>query len=231
MAEIKNPWSEPKSDYVATDQVLPGIFNELAKNEKHLKEIACEVLVQDTATGTEVRANKLVIVDSKPYIEGTDGTLTPIQLDAVKATKDGNGNTISSTYVTKTGVEDITNKTYNGYTLGDACAKGVADSSSAEALGTSTNLPTERDVYNGLPTINGSHSYNKDTNIYAPTSQLATSTEKRYLIGSSATTSMNTESTNASCYMQGGHLYSNGNQVVNKAMFVLNGSTLTITTT
>ena len=86
MAEIKNPWSEPKSDYVATDQVLPGIFNELAKNEKHLKEIACEVLVQDTATGIEVRANKLVIVDSKPYIEGTDGTLTPIQLDAVKAT-------------------------------------------------------------------------------------------------------------------------------------------------
>ena len=29
----------------------------------------------------------------------------------IKATKDGNGNNISSTYVTKTGVEDITNKT------------------------------------------------------------------------------------------------------------------------
>lgn len=63
----------------------------------------------------------------------------------------------------------LSNKTYNGYTLGGACAKGVTDSTSAGAISTGTNLVTERDVYYGLPTINGSHSYTSGTNIYAPT--------------------------------------------------------------
>lgn len=56
------------------------------------------------------------------------------------------------------------------YTLAAACAKGVTDSSSASAIGTGTSLPTERDVYYGLPTINNSHSYTSSTSIYAPTS-------------------------------------------------------------
>lgn len=56
------------------------------------------------------------------------------------------------------------------YTLGAACAKGVADSSSASAISTGTNLVTERDVYYGLPNINGGHTYNSGTSIYAPTS-------------------------------------------------------------
>lgn len=55
------------------------------------------------------------------------------------------------------------------YTLGAACAKGVTDSTSASAISTGTNLVTERDVYYGLPTINGVHTYNSSTNIYAPT--------------------------------------------------------------
>ena len=46
----------------------------------------------------------------------------------------------------------------------------TSDSSSASALSSSdTNYPTVRDVYYGLPNINGSHSYNSGTNIYAPT--------------------------------------------------------------
>lgn len=32
-------WNEPKSDYVGSDHVTPDIFNELAENEKYLKEI------------------------------------------------------------------------------------------------------------------------------------------------------------------------------------------------
>ena len=63
----------------------------------------------------------------------------------------------------------LSNKTYNGYTLGAACAKGVTDSTSAGAISTGANLVTERDVYYGLPTINGSHNYTSGTNIYAPT--------------------------------------------------------------
>lgn len=31
-------WNEPKSNYVASDEVKPSIFNELAENEKYLKE-------------------------------------------------------------------------------------------------------------------------------------------------------------------------------------------------
>lgn len=55
------------------------------------------------------------------------------------------------------------------YTLGAACAKGITDSSSASAIGTGTNLPTERDIYYGLPFINEVHNYNSNTSIYAPT--------------------------------------------------------------
>jgi len=233
MATLNNTWAEPKSDYQSTDQVTPGIFNELAKNEKHLKEIACEVLIRTTTSSgtTETRTNKLIIVDNKPYIADASGNLTEIKLIAENASKDANGNIISSTYATKSGSEALTNKTYNGYTLGAACAKGVVDNTTAKAITTGANLPTERSIYNGLPTINGSHTYTKDTNIYAPTSQLSASTEKRFLVGSSSQTSMNTENTNANCYMQSGHLYSNNSKVINNAMFVLNGTTLTITTT
>lgn len=31
-------WNEPKSNYIVTDEVKPSIFNELAENEKYLKE-------------------------------------------------------------------------------------------------------------------------------------------------------------------------------------------------
>ena len=56
------------------------------------------------------------------------------------------------------------------YTLDDACAKAVSDSSSASALSsTDTNVPTVRDIYYGTPTINGSKAYTSSTSIYAPT--------------------------------------------------------------
>ena len=71
--------------------------------------------------------------------------------------------------VNLSGSQALTNKTYNGYTLAAACAKAVTDSTSASAIGTGASLVTERDVYYGLPTINGSHTYNYSTNIYAPT--------------------------------------------------------------
>lgn len=65
----------------------------------------------------------------------------------------------------------ITNGTLlNTSSVGDAAYKGVTDSTSTGGnIGTGTALTTERDVYNGLPTINGSHTYSANTNIYAPT--------------------------------------------------------------
>ena len=62
-----------------------------------------------------------------------------------------------------------TGGTINGYTLAAASEKAITDSSSASAIGTGTSLPTERDIYYGLPTINGVHTYTSSTNIYAPT--------------------------------------------------------------
>lgn len=65
---------------------------------------------------------------------------------------------------------DIYSTKVNGYTLAAACAKGVTDSSSASAIGTGTSVPTERDIYYGLPTINGVHNYTSSTTLFAPTS-------------------------------------------------------------
>lgn len=54
--------------------------------------------------------------------------------------------------------------------LAAAAYKGVSDSSSASALSsTGQNLVTERDVYFGLPTINGAHNYTSGTTLFAPT--------------------------------------------------------------
>ena len=53
--------------------------------------------------------------------------------------------------------------------LGAAATKAVTDSTSAAAIGTGSNLVTERDVYYGLPKINNAHSYTSNTNIFAPT--------------------------------------------------------------
>lgn len=55
-------WKEPKSDYEATDQVTPDIFNTLATNEKYLKEITCECIKRPT-TGTDVQINGIVFVE------------------------------------------------------------------------------------------------------------------------------------------------------------------------
>ena len=108
------------------------------------------------------------------------------------AQKDGNGNVIVDTYATKTQLSDgsVTKigtstvgsstkpiylnagvPTAGTYTLGAACAKSVSDSSSASALSsTDTNVPTVRDIYYGLPSINGNHTYTSSKTIYAPES-------------------------------------------------------------
>ena len=48
--------------------------------------------------------------------------------------------------------------------------KGFTDSTEAGAISSSgTDIPTERDIYFGLPFINNSHAYTSNTEIYAPT--------------------------------------------------------------
>lgn len=63
-------WREPKSNYVASDQVTPSIFNELAENEKHLYSKRCETY-RKTGT-TETQVNELLFVkDGDNYLPKT----------------------------------------------------------------------------------------------------------------------------------------------------------------
>ena len=47
-------------------------------------------------------------------------------------------------------------------------SRAYLNSTSAEALGTSTNFVTEQDIYYGLPQINHNHNYNSETDLYVP---------------------------------------------------------------
>ena len=89
--------------------------------------------------------------------------------DTVYAGTDGHVYSNGKQSVNLSDPQALTGKTYNGYTLTDACAKGISDSSAAAALGTGTNLVTERDVYHGLPKLNNAHTYTSSSNYYAPT--------------------------------------------------------------
>lgn len=74
---------------------------------------------------------------------------------ADKAIADASGNTITTTYVT-----------WNS--IGGAAAKDVTDATAVRAISTGTTLLTERAIYWGLPKINNSNGYTRNTTIYAP---------------------------------------------------------------
>lgn len=124
---------------------------------------------------------------SKLFLIGATSQTTNPQTyshDTIYAETDGHLYSNSKQVVNLSDTQALINKTYNGYTLAAACAKGVTDSSSAAAIGTGTSLPTERDIYYGLPTINNSHAYTSSTTIYAPT---VGGTSGYTLIGNGAT--------------------------------------------
>lgn len=81
----------------------------------------------------------------------------------------------SHTYTSSTTIYAPTAGGTSGYYLKGAGTttaptwQAPADSSSASAISTGTALVTERDVYYGLPTINGAHTYTSSTNFYIPT--------------------------------------------------------------
>jgi hypothetical protein len=62
-------WNEPKSDYVGSDHVTPDIFNELAENEKYLKEIQATKIttaqVKDAVMPNTQASTRVNLVASK----------------------------------------------------------------------------------------------------------------------------------------------------------------------
>ena len=122
------------------------------------------LLKYDTGT-TDVTANYVNFgkaTSAVPTINPSTGNVTAPKVNGLTLTTATTGFTIAGGTTSKTLTVPET------YTLAAACAKAVTDSSSASAIGTGTSLPTERDIYYGLPTINNSHAYTSSTTIYAP---------------------------------------------------------------
>lgn len=107
----------------------------------------------------------------------------------------------------------------------------IAGSSTKPIYISASGTISECSTYAGgtAVTLNGTSKASSTASFYAPTSAISTSTSKRYLVGSSSTTSVATENTNESCYMSGGKLYSNGNEVQEKLVSGTNIKTINST--
>jgi hypothetical protein len=112
------------------------------------------ILISDTSNGGKIERGIAI---------GTS-TTTFLRNDGTFATPAGGGNVSGPASSTDNNVPQ-----WNG-TTGTLlkAGLGIADSTSAGALGTTQTLATERDVYYGTPTINNSKAYTSGTNIYAP---------------------------------------------------------------
>ena len=183
--------------------------DELTKEAKFGLDISTNTLIRGKL---KLNTNKIT-TQTNNFVTIPDSTDTLVNLIGSQWLKNKTVNGIKLVNSATNGDKTIT--TSANYTLGAACEKSYTDSTSSSAIKTGSSLVTERDVYYGLPFINGSHTYNSSTKIYAPTSQLAISTSKCYLVGAPSSTSINTVNSNTNCYMLSGHLYSNGSQVIN----------------
>lgn len=97
---------------------------------------------------------------AKIYLTIEDAAKTYITIEYAK-----------TNYVTLDGEQDISNKTYNGYTLDDACKYKVSDATKAKTFNNADGdrLVTERRVYFGTPRFNGHHDYDSNKNYYVHT--------------------------------------------------------------
>ena len=122
-------------------------------------------LVGDIDTNTTATLQSLGVTATAAELNKLDGATVTVQeinyLDGVTSA--------IQTQLNGKAASSHTHTTAQVSGLGAAATKDVTDSTSAGAIGTGTNLVTERDVYYGLPKINNAHTYTSDTNIFAPT--------------------------------------------------------------
>lgn len=81
----------------------------------------------------------------------------------ISSLADSTGSTGANGQVLKTD-----GSTISWSSIGGAAAKDVTDATAARAISTGTTLLTERAIYYGLPKINNSNGYTRNTTIYAP---------------------------------------------------------------
>ena len=146
------------NDYTTAEkQKLAGIESGAEVNQNAFGQ----VLADNTLLTANVKTAVLTIVPSGSVTVSADASTNKItigttaQVNVIESVKVNNTaltitnkavNIDLSSYATKTGSEALTNKTYNGYTLGAACAKAVA---TTVASG-NTNLITSGAVYSAL---------------------------------------------------------------------------------
>lgn len=157
---VNVPWVDTNTTYAqATDSTLG------------LVKIGYEASGKNYAVALDANGKMHVNVpwsDTKNTAGSTNNNTDTLYLVGAKS-QAANATTYSKSQVYISGDGNLVSKTFNGYTLAEACAKSVADSTSAGAIGKGTALTTERDIYYGLPVINNSHGYNSSTTLYAPT--------------------------------------------------------------
>ena len=126
--------------------------------------------VKNSLESTEIKdGNILITTDSGELFVDIDGKRIHITdiIFTTKSAVDGKSVPVNKFCLTEDTMElykyDFTEKAYK-----KICTLKVADSTKAEAFGTSENLVTERDVYYGLPKINNSKEYSANNGIFAP---------------------------------------------------------------
>ena len=129
------------------------------------------ILISDTSNGGKIERGIAI---------GTS-TTTFLRNDGTFATPAGGGNVSGPGSSTDNNVPQWNSTTGTLLKAG----LGIADSTSAGALGTTQTLTTERDVYYGTPTINNSKTYTSGTNIYAPSTG---GTAEQMLVSAGSTT-------------------------------------------
>ena len=157
---VNVPWVDTNTTYAqATDSTLG------------LVKIGYETSGKNYAVALDANGKMYVNVpwsDTKNTAGSTNNNTDTLYLVGAKS-QVASATTYSKSQVYISGDGNLVSKTFNGYALAAACGKSVVDSTSAGAIGTGTSLTTERDVYYGLPIINGSHDYNSSTTLFAPT--------------------------------------------------------------
>lgn len=130
---------------------------------------ACIVWLKDKYNNISTDLTKFIQDVTNNYLTKTDAI--KIYLNKIDAAKLYVTKVEARKFVTLDGNQNLTNKTYEGYTLDDACEYGVSDATKAKAFynGEGEKLVTERRAYYGLPKFNTDHSYNSNTNYFVHT--------------------------------------------------------------
>ena len=200
---------------ISTTSGSPGFKFTKTSSASTIDVYSDEYIVHDTAGGYNITINNTISDKATINISATD----------ISGLNNGNLGIgpkikLNGRYAS---IETGTLNTYTSYGLEKITYTPVVNGSPIEvnlklpnitAAGTYSLATTDITLY----TLNNTQ-YNLGSggkpSFWAPTYQPGTTDNKRYILGSSSTTNINTVSTNNNCYMQSGVLYSKDRKTTN----------------